>query len=372
MPHELTITPSGHLVVLERPAATDTAIDLPGTVISAFADSPARGLLHLATEELHSKLPPPLDYFRSFARAYLTRLCQTHANDTNQDFPPTPPPSAAELATWVLQAPPMTGLEYLREETLTGWWADLDALVRGEIGQHAGGPQAYLSRSNPLWRFVGRVTFHLAENKRDPEHPFAFLATYVSRLSDEGRVQHEPLGRALQQYAGARNRQALLALLVPIQRAAERSPLVKELVDSSDIYHPLAWSPREAHRFLHDIPVFEESGLIVRVPDWWKPHQPPRPVVNVRVDGRRGTALGADALLEFSVAVSLGGEPRGWNRRTGCSAAAWCSPSSCGSSRSAITRPRCSGRETTTRRRAASFSAWRSCARSWPSARKRR
>ncbi len=60
-------------------------------------------------------------------------------------------------------------------------------------------------------------------------------------------MQYEPLGRALEQYAGAQNRQALLALLVPIQRAAERSTLVEELIDSAGIYHPLKWSPREAN-----------------------------------------------------------------------------------------------------------------------------
>ena len=32
---------------------------------------------------------------------------------------------------------------------------------------HPGGAQAYLREKNPLWRLVGRVTFHLAENKRD-------------------------------------------------------------------------------------------------------------------------------------------------------------------------------------------------------------
>ncbi len=308
MPHELTITPSGHLALLEQSSATEAAAGLSKPLIAAFADSAARGLLHLATNELQAALPPALDYVRSFARTYLTRLCQTHVNEATTDFPPTPPPSSAELATWILQAPPMTGLEYLREETLTGWWTDLDALVRDEIRQHAGGAQAYLSEKNPLWRFVGRVTFHLAENKRDAEHPFAFLATYASRLSAQGRVQHEALGRALQQYAGAKNRQALLALLVPIQRAAERSALVKELVDSGDVYHPLAWSPREAHRFLQDIPIFEESGLIVRVPDWWKPHHPPRPIVNVRIDGDPGRTLGVDALLDFSVGVTLDGE----------------------------------------------------------------
>src|SRR5207237_317956 len=144
----------------------------------------------------------------------------------------------------ILQAPPLTGLEYLSAEALSGWWTDLDNLVRDEIRQHAGGAQAYLSAKNPAWRFVGRVTFHLAENKRDAESPFAFLATYASRLSSQGRVQHEPLGQALGQYAGAKNRQGLLALLVPIDRAAERSALVKELVDCGDVYHALKWSPQ--------------------------------------------------------------------------------------------------------------------------------
>ena len=96
---------------------------------------------------------------------------------------------------------------------------------------------------------------------------------------------------------------------MPIQRATERSPLIKELVESGEIYHPLAWTPREAYRFLQDIPIFEESGLVVRVPDWWKPSHPPRPVVNVKIDARKGTTLSVDALLDFSVNVTLDGEP---------------------------------------------------------------
>ena len=309
MPHELSIGPSGRLALVE--SSSSEATDIPKAVVNAFAESPSRGLLHLATNELQTHLPPSLDYARSFARNYLTQLCQSQAPEESNVLPPTPVPSPAELATWVLQAPPMTGLEYLREEGLTGWWADLDALVREEIRHHDGGAQAYLSAKNPLWRFVGRVTLHLAENKRDAENPFAFLATYVSRLSTQGRAQHEPLSRALQSYAGAKNRKALLSLLVPLQRAAERSDFLEELVDSGDVYHPLAWSPQEAHRFLRDIPVFEESGLIVRVPDWWKATRPPRAVVDVKIDGRRGSKLGVDALLDFSVGVALDGEPLG-------------------------------------------------------------
>jgi non-specific serine/threonine protein kinase len=203
----------------------------------------------------------------------------------------------------------MQGSEYLSTEALANWWSELDAHVRDEIAHHGGGVQAYLSELNPQWRLVGRVTFHLAENKRDAEHPFAFLATYIPRLSAQGRVQHEPLGKALQHYAGAKNRPALLSLLVPIQRAAEHSTLVKEMVDSGEIYHSLAWTPREAYRFLKDIPTFEESGLVVRVPDWWKASRPPRPLVYVTIDSRKGSGISVSSLLDISVNVTLDGEP---------------------------------------------------------------
>ena len=65
--------------------------------------------------------------------------------------------------------------------------------------------------------------FNLAEYKLDPETPFAFLATYTTSLSARGKAQHAPLGRALEEYAGAKNKPRLLSLLLPVQRAAASS-----------------------------------------------------------------------------------------------------------------------------------------------------
>ncbi len=311
MPLDLSISPHGHLLLRETPAADNSppATPIEKQLATAFADSPSRGLLCLATAALDARLAPGLDYARQLARLYLTRLCQTAPPEGDGELPAVPPPAPAELDGLVLQAPPLAGLEYLNAGVLTAWWEELDAFVRGDIRDHPGGAQAYLSDKNPVWRLVGRVTLHLAENKRDRDYPFAFLATYASRLSAHGRVQHKPLGRALQQYAGAKNRAALLSLLVPLERAAERLPWVRELVEAGDVYQPLAWTPREAYRLLQDIPALEESGLIVRVPDWWKASRPPRPVVQVRVDSKHGARLGVEALLEFSVDVALDGEP---------------------------------------------------------------
>jgi SNF2-related domain/SNF2 Helicase protein/Helicase conserved C-terminal domain len=311
MPFELFLSPQGHLHSREVADPSASAQDGPAgkRIHTAFADGPARGLLHLATAELQASLTPAFAYARDFARLYLTRLCQTPADPETGVIASIAAPSDTELGFLVLQAPPMQGCEYLAPSVLSHWWQELDSFVRDEIKHHPGGLQAYLSDKNPQWRLVGRVTLHLAENKRDPDHPFAFLATYIPKLSAQGRVQHEPLGKALQEYAGTKNRPALLSLLVPIQRATERSPLIKDLVESGEIYHPLAWAPNDAYRFLQDIPVFEESGLVVRVPDWWKSSRPPRPVVNVTINSRKGSAITVDSLLDFSVNVTLDGEP---------------------------------------------------------------
>ena len=220
-----------------------------------------------------------------------------------------PPPALERLSAMSLSVPPMRGAEYLQTEVLEAWWTEIGELVCREGASWAGGLQAYLQDKNPLWRLVGRVMFHLAENKRDREHPFAFLATYTSRISAHGRPQHRPLGEALREYAQEKNRGALVSLLAPVQRAAQHSALVGELVASNDVFQPQAWNSAEAYRFLKDIPVLQESGLIVRVPDWWNAERPPRPVVSVTIGDRAVGPLGAGALLDFSVAVALDGEP---------------------------------------------------------------
>src|ERR1700733_445190 len=306
----LSISPHGRLTAAadaqqEEPSVLD---DSSRRIAQAFTEGQAQGLLHLATRELQSSLSPGFTYVRDFASRYLTRLCHTPEISGALELSPVPIPGADDLTAMVLAAPPMKGLEYLDAGCFAAWWLELDNLVRREVLRSGQSVQETLHNLNPAWRTVGRVTFRLAENKHDLEFPFAFLATYVTRLSAQGRVQHLPLGRALQEYAGAKNRSALLALLQPIQRAGERCAWVKELADSGDIYHPLVWAPADAYRFLQSLPALEESGLIVHVPDWWKAARPPRPVVSVTVGERAKGNLGVGALLDFSVRVALDGE----------------------------------------------------------------
>ena len=192
----LRISPTGHLFVEEHEGQQSELLDTARArrIAKAFRTSAAAGLLHLATAELESRLPPDLAFAREFAGQYLTQLCHTPDLQTNAAAGLISPDNDKLAA---LARPRTTARRRISNAVaLAGWWIELDQWVRNEGASHPGGLAEYLREKNPLWRQVGRVTFHLAENKRDRAFPFAFLATYTGRLSSAGRPQHKPLGEA--------------------------------------------------------------------------------------------------------------------------------------------------------------------------------
>ena len=164
-----------------------------------------------------------------------------------------------------------------------------------------------LSSADTTSQREGHVCFHLAENKHDKDYPFAFMATYAVNLAGSCEIQYKPLRQALQEYAGNTNKVALYTLLKPIHTAALHCDWVREVLDSHDIYHPMAWTPNEAYQLLQSIPQLEACGLVVKCPNWWKKHLKPR--VKVNIGGKKNTLLSADALLNFNVTVAIDGEP---------------------------------------------------------------
>jgi non-specific serine/threonine protein kinase len=306
---DLLLTPAGHLRIESMEAAAPGRCPLPEAtarrIAAAFEKGSAEGLLHLAAGEPQTALPAVFSYWREFAGRFLTALC--HVPETaGEKIGPVPPPEAPEVENLSQSAPPMRGSEYLNADVMTALWTELDRHVHSEIVANQGGLSSWLQSHASLWHRVGRVCFHLAENKREPERPFAFLATYAPRVSSQGKVQYQPLSRALEEYAGAKNKAGLEKLLTPVQRAAEKSALARELVDSGEVFHPLAWTAADAYRFLQDAPVLEEAGLLLRVPDWWKKR--PRPAVRVTVGDQVSGRFGAGAMLDFKVEAALDGE----------------------------------------------------------------
>jgi len=315
----LVLNPAGHLIFHttadNNSPFSESAIE---RIRDAFAKQSTEGLLHLGTIELETPLPPLFSFWRNFARNYLTGLCQA-AGLADSAMPVVQLPSREALEQIANACPPMQGIEYLNPDTLVSLWEALDAYTQSEIKQDTGDVQSFLKKRNPLWNMVGKVIFHLAENRRDEARPFAFLVTYTTRLSGMAKPQHLPLGKALAEYSGAKDRQGLLALLTPLRRAADNSELIRALVETGEIFHPVAWTPQETHRFLKDIPSFESSGVLVRIPDWWRAQggHPARPKVSVSLGGKASNRLGMDSLLDFSVNLTLDGEeltPAEWQQ----------------------------------------------------------
>ncbi len=285
------ITPEGHLLC-------------EGEAVQAYekklaqVGSSAELLTLLATHLLTSDMEPSWLWLRGFAKLFFARLCQT------EDALKTVTPALEDRQSLVASAPPFAGVEYVNVQLLESWWTDLGryiALLAKE------GVETWLRQECPAWQVVGRVTFHLAENKTDMQRPFAFLATFTEKLSVSGQPQHLPLARALQMYAGQKDQAAMTALLAPVRTAAEKSQLLREWLESKRLFTPMAMSAKEAYRVLRDTTVFQECGIVMKLPDWWRSGKGSRPAVSVTIDAPKKQSLHAGALLTFKMEQSLDG-----------------------------------------------------------------
>src|SRR5206468_5879111 len=173
----------------------------------------------------------PLGFLRDIGRAFATRLRAMPDVEERRERVEVdcPDDERARLANAV---PPMAGAEHVEPDWIAARWNEINRAFSDEIRRHRGTVAGWLHDRHPSWHVVGKVCLHLAENRGDERHPFAFLATYAVRAGAHGKVQHRPLARALEESSARGDRQALLHLLVPLQRAAEQSPWLAGLIDS--------------------------------------------------------------------------------------------------------------------------------------------
>jgi len=311
----LILTPTGHLLLTPLEDETQALPEeLQQRLGRAFHRSTGQGLLELGLREVGTVLAPAFAFWRDFAARYVTALCMTSdvADEKTSAASATaasvPAPSKDDLDNLIATAPPMPGGEYLNSAVLEPLWNQIDAACRENRAKSKQSLSDYLKAQNPAWNLVGRVHFNLAENRADEEAPFAFIATYTTKLSAQGRAQHLPLAEALREHSGAKNKARLLSLLQPVQQAAAQMAWVRAMVEADEIYHPLRWTAAEALQFLRDVPALEASGIVVRCPSSWRTGRPPRPQIKATVGGQTPAVLGQNALLDFNIQMTLGDE----------------------------------------------------------------
>ncbi len=299
-----SLTPHGALHSVAMDDAPPLPAALQAQLSQAFELGAGHALLHLGATQVSSALPPAWAWWRDFAVRYVTLLCATPQDAEIA----VALPDAAALDAWIADAPPMQGVEYLNADVLSALWQALDAALHAELAQSHLALQDFLKQRHPAWNLVGRVVFNLAENRKDPDAPFAFLATYTSRLSSHGKAQHLPLSKALAEFSDGKSRQQLLSLLLPVQRAAQQCDWLQAMVQANEIYHPMRWSPQEALQFLTDVAKIEAAGIVVRTPSNWQTGRPSQPIVKASIGAAPPSQLGMAALLDFNMEVTLDGQ----------------------------------------------------------------
>ena len=261
-------------------------------------------LLFLSFSDQSIPLSPSLDYWRSFTGEFARKLRQTPDLENIRDRA-TIPLEKDDIDEMLSRAPLMTGLEYLNAEFLKLLWSTLNAQFQYEVGIYKGTVEDFIHTYSPDVHLVGRIYFHLVENKRQ-DYPFAFLATYSTQIDKQGKSKHLPLKHALTEYG--KDSGKLLELLSTVHLAAKESDHISQLIESGELFHPLAWDAKEAYRFLKEIPIYEKYGILCRIPNWWKPASSPFKI-NIQLGGKTEALVGMDAVLDFHVGMFLGDMP---------------------------------------------------------------
>jgi len=207
---------------------------------------------------------------------------------------------AAEELLWAV--PFAIGAEYITKKWLRNVFQKLQAIFSKEIAAYDGTVEMYLTEKNQALRVPERVFFHLVENKGG-DLPFAFLATYATK-GENGKIRHVPLKYALTEYQNDRGK--LLTLLSCLNRAAEVSELIGGFMDSGELFHPLKLTADEAYTFLKQIEDIERTGILCRIPNWWKKNAAAVSMA-VSLGDEKPSMLGFDALISMKPKLMVDG-----------------------------------------------------------------
>ena len=275
---------------------------LEDNIFRQFQKNPLAALFHLGVVKT-GDFDPSVNFWKEFASNYIEKIrlepdleSKRHKVDTSVD--------SFYFTNTLAQLPFMQGAEYITPSILQNYWEELDLFFKNEIKKYKGSVESYFHKFAPDVHLIGRIFFHLVENKKSEEFPFAFLATYASGTGEKNSSQHRPLKYALVEYEDQQKK--MLELLSTVHMAAKESPFIKKHLDSGEIFHPISWRSGEALLFLNDVEVYEKFGILCRIPNWWK-KKAHRAGLSVSVGEKQPSRLGLEALVDFKVDITVGG-----------------------------------------------------------------
>ncbi|MDD3751677.1 MAG: SNF2 helicase-associated domain-containing protein, partial [Tissierellia bacterium] len=99
----------------------------------------------------------------------------------------------------------------------------------------------------------------------------------------------------------------LISLISTVIKAADKSSFISDLLESGELFAPLKLTTEEAYIFLKEIIIYEEAGIMCRVPDWWR-KKSNSVGLSVKVGEKEPSNVGLSAILDFSPSLTIGNE----------------------------------------------------------------
>jgi non-specific serine/threonine protein kinase len=283
---------------------TEPSLHFQQELYRHYQREPEAWLLFLSFSDPSPPLSPSLTFWRHVTGHFAEQLAHVpDLEDTRDEIRVKLEDDT--IQAWLATAPLCTGSEYLDADLIATIWADLHDTFHRLLRSYSGTVEAFIHAYRPNLQLAGRVFFHLVENNKG-EAPFAFLATYSTRLGGDGTSRHLPLKYALQEYSSDRSK--LLELLGPVYRAARQSALLPHLLERGELFHPLGWGPNEAYTFLQEVSLYEQSGILCRIPNWWRAHAS-GPRLSLTIGSDQPPFVGLEAILNCQPSLSVNGIP---------------------------------------------------------------
>ncbi|WP_414733691.1 DEAD/DEAH box helicase [Acetobacterium carbinolicum] len=195
------------------------------------------------------------------------------------------------------------GMAHVDDGWIRNIWERLTDVYGEAIMSYPGTVAAFLTEHHAGINVAGRIFFHLVENSEEKRYPFAFLATYSTKPEDGKKAVHTPLKNALREYQNQPEK--LIQLLSTVSRVADVSRFISDLMESGALFSPLKLSARDATVFLTEIPLYEEAGIMCRIPNWWR-KKANQLRLNLTVGEKEPAMVGMDAILSFKPNLMFG------------------------------------------------------------------
>jgi len=261
-------------------------------------------LYGLSFQEPESWFSPSLNFLHELAGEFINHLTRQPDLEILREHTEILP-SAEECSLYIDRMPFIPGMEFVTPEWIRNLWQQLNLIYSHELKSFTGTVLEYLTQHNNKIKVAGRVFFHLVENKNDEICPFAFMATY-SVPGGHNSSKHISLKYALTEFKD--DVQKLLRLLSTVTEASAKSDFISGLMESGELFLPIRLTVKEAYQFLIEVPLYEQAGILCRIPNWWAKKYN-RPSLSLNIGEKKPSLVGMDALVAFTPELTLNGEP---------------------------------------------------------------